>query len=307
MAAWRTIVCAAALVVLVGCSTEPATDSADSTDSGTIEAGTIDVVAAFYPLEFVSERVGGDAVSVANLTPVGAEPHELELSARDAGHLQDADLVVYLSGFAPALDDAIHDVGAHAFDVADAADLDRNVDGEGGDGSIDPHFWLDPMRLAAVGDAVAAEFGMLSPDRAEEFASNAAELRDDLDQLDDEFRVGLGSCASTSLVTSHEAFGYLAARYGLTQVGIVGLSPDTEPSPATLAGVADFVEANDVTTIYYETLVDPSIADTVAAETGADTAVLDPLEGLSDPSSGADYLTVMRANLATLRHGQQCA
>ncbi len=298
------------MVLPCACSSEPSTVAADPD-----EPERIDVVAAFYPLQFVAERVGGDAVSVTNLTPAGAEPHELELSARDAGHLQDADVVVYLDGFAPALDDAIHDVGANGFDVSDAAELDReggslHDDGRGGDGdettSVDPHFWLDPLRLAAVGDAVAVELGTLDPDSADRFTAKAAALRTELEQLDGEFGAGLDECASRDLVTSHEAFGYLAERYGLTQVGISGLSPDTEPSPATLADVADFVGAHDVATIYFETLVDPSIAETVASETGAGTAVLDPLEGLNDPSAGGDYFTVMRTDLATLRVGQGC-
>jgi zinc transport system substrate-binding protein len=310
VAAWRSILLATAVVLPCACSSEPSTVAADPD-----EPDRIDVVAAFYPLQFVTERVGGEAVSVTNLTPAGAEPHELELSARDAGHLQDAGLVVYLDGFAPALDDAIHDVGANAFDVSVAAELDREAgslhdDGRGVDGDetsdVDPHFWLDPRRLAAVGDAVALELGSLDPDSSAQFTANAAALRTELEQLDGEFRTGLDVCASRDLVTSHEAFGYLADRYGMTQVGISGLSPDTEPSPATLADVADFVAENAVATIYFETLVDPSIAETVASETGADTAVLDPLEGLSDPAVGDDYFTVMRTNLATLRDGQGC-
>ena len=309
MAAWRLILGATAMLLPSACSSEPSTVAADP-----VAPERIDVVAAFYPLQFVAEQVGGDTVAVTNLTPAGAEPHELELSARDAGRLQDADVVVYLDGFAPALDDAIRDVDAEGFDVTDAADLDRATmhsvdDDEGrdrGETGIDPHFWLDPLRLAAVGDAVAAELGSIDPGRAQEFTANAAALRTGLEQLDGEFRAGLGTCASTDLVTSHEAFGYLADRYGLAQVGIAGLSPDSEPSPATLADVADFVDAHDVTTIYYESLVDPSIAETVASETGAETVALDPLEGLSDESAGSDYFAVMRSNLATLRTGQVC-
>jgi len=303
------ILCATAVLLFPSaCSSEPSTVAADPD-----EPDRIDIVAAFYPLQFVTERVGGDAVSVTNLTPAGAEPHELELSARDAGRLQDADAVVYLDGFAPGLDDAIHDVGATAFDVTASADLEmatnslHDDDGrERREAGIDPHFWLDPLRLAAVADAVAAELGTIEPERAAEFTANAAALRTGLEQLDGEFRTGLGTCASTELVTSHEAFGYLADAYGMTQVGIAGLSPDSEPSPATLADVAEFVDAHDVTTIYYEALVDPSIAETLAAETGAGTAVLDPLEGLSDESAGDDYFAVMRSNLATLRTGQGC-
>ncbi len=292
---------------------------ASDADGGTAAANTgeaaaeLDVVASFYPLQFVAERVGGTLVEVSNLTPAGAEPHDLELSARDAAALQDADLVVQLSGFMPAIDDAIDTVDATAIDVAPVAGLEQSADDTddgdtgAGDTGADPHFWLDPTRLADVGDALAERFGELAPDEADTFAANAAALRSDLETLDAEFRTGLASCASTDLVTSHEAFGYLAARYGLAQVGITGLSPDEEPSPARLAEVTDFVDANRVRTIYFETLVDPAIAETIATETGATTAVLDPLEGLAEDANAADYLSVMRTNLDTLRTGQECA
>nr|MBA3800124.1 zinc ABC transporter substrate-binding protein [Geodermatophilaceae bacterium] len=164
----------------------------------------------------------------------------------------------------------------------------------------------DPIRLADVADALAQRLGELDTDNADTFSDNAAELRTSLEELDVEFTDGLASCANTDLVTSHNAFGYLAEAYGFTQVGITGLTPEEEPSAADLAEVADFVEENDVRTIYYETLVSPAIADAVAAETGAQTALLDPLEGLTDESEGSDYLEVMRSNLENVRAGQPC-
>jgi zinc transport system substrate-binding protein len=310
--AWALV--GAASLIATGCGSDDGSTSSPTGDS----AAAIDVVASFYPLQFVAEQVGGSLVRVSNLTPAGAEPHDLELTARDTVSLQEAGLVLYLDGFMPALDDGIDSTGASAFDVAAAARLDlagrdddhADEDDEDEDHAeeiVDPHFWLDPTRLADVADAVAVRFGELTPDDAEVFAANAAALRTRLETLDGDFRAGLAECASGDLVTSHEAFGYLAARYGLTQIGISALSPDEEPSPARLAEVTDFVQANDVRTIYFETLVDPSIAETIAAETGATTAVLDPLEGLTDESAGDDYLSVMEANLATLRSGQSCA
>lgn len=277
--------------------------------------GSIDVVASFYPLQYVVERVGGSHVSVANLTPSGAEPHEVELTARDTAELADADLVVYLSGFAPSVDEGVADVAEqHAFDVAKAADLSLTYTPiEEGEQSAndantrDPHFWLDPTRLSAVAGAVADRLGAIDPADASEFTANAAALTADLNHLDGEYRAGLATCTSQVIVTSHNAFGYLAERYGMSQLGITGLTPEDEPSPGDLAAVSDFVESHHVTTIYYETLVSPAIAETVASETGAKTEVLDPIEGLSDTSQGADYLAIMRANLANLRTGQGCA
>jgi len=284
-------------------------------DSGAGTGTRLQVVASFYPLQFVVEQVGGTHVAVTNLTPVGGEPHDLELTPRDTATLQDADLVVYLAGFTPAVDEAVASVaGAGAFDVAAAARLDlegaheehEEEEGHEAEEAIDPHFWLDPTRLADVAEAVAAQLGELDPNHADEFTANAASLRNELTDLDGEFETALASCANRNLVTSHTAFGYLAQRYDLTQLGISGLSTEDEPSPARMSEIIEFVQANGVSTIYFETLVDPAIAETIASETGAVTAVLDPLEGLGDQSAGSDYFDVMRANLVNLRAGQDC-
>src|SRR5215210_3620282 len=254
------------------------------------------VVTSFYPLQFVTERIASDAVAVRNLTKPGAEPHDLELTPHDVAELADADLVVYLSGFQPAVDTAVAEQASTSYDVAGAAKLHAN----------DPHFWLDPIRLADVAGALADRLAKLSPAHGDDFRRNARILRNDLVALDTDFSAGLANCASTDLVTSHAAFGYLAERYGLTQRGITGLHPEDEPSPGALAGIADFVRARHVQTIYSEPLVSPAVAKTLARETGARAAVLDPIEGLDDASAGADYIAVMRANLATLREGQPC-
>ena len=259
--------------------------------------GGTQVLTSFYPLEFVTERVGGDRVEVTSLTPPGAEPHDLELTPRDVATISEAELVVVLTGFQPAVDDAVDQQAADALDVTAAADLEPG----------DPHFWLDPTRLADVADAVADRLADADPDGAEAFRANADDLRADLEGLDDEMAAGLRTCERTDLVTSHDAFGYLARRYGLDEIGIAGLSPEAEPQPGTLAEVADHVDEHGVTTIFTETLVSPEIAEAVAAETGATTAVLDPIEGITDESSGDGYLEVMRSNLEALRKGLGCS
>jgi len=233
---------------------------------------------------------------VHNLTKPGAEPHDLELTPRDVAELADADLVVYLSGFQPAVDTAVAEQARTSYDVAGAADL----------AAKDPHFWLDPVRLAHVAKTLTNRLEQLSPADAPDFRVNASSLLADLMALDADYATGLAHCASTDLVTSHAAFGYLARRYALTQRGITGLHPEDEPSPGALAEIADFVQANHVRTVYSETLVSPAVAQTLAGEAGVEVATLDPVEGLDDASAGADYLAVMRANLATLREGQVC-
>jgi zinc transport system substrate-binding protein len=264
--------------------------------------GDLQVMAGFYPLQWVGERVGGDRVSVTSLTPPGAEAHDVELAPRDVGAVADADLLVHLEGFQPAVDQAAAEAGDAAWDAGAAADL---IPGDGG--APDPHFWLDPLRLADVGDALAERLAEEDPDGAAAYEENAAALRADLEALDAELQDTLADCRVDVLVTAHEAFGYLGDRYGLEVVGISGISPATEPEAAALAEIAGLVEDRGVTTVYTETLVDPAVAETVAAEAGVETAVLDPLEGLTDESAGEDYLAVMRANATTLQQGQSCS
>jgi zinc transport system substrate-binding protein len=302
---------AATALLLTGCS---------GTDSGG-EGDGLTAVAGFYPLEWVAERVGGELISVSSLTPPGAEAHDLELAPQDVAAVSEADLVVFLEGFQPAVDEATaSEADERAWNAGEAADLSLSApedEHEGEEGheeeghddepAADPHFWLDPTRLAAVGDALAERLAEMDPDNADTFEENAAALRADLEALDQEIEAGLADCAVRTLVTAHDAFGYLADRYGLEVHGISGLSPSQEPEAAQLAEIAELVADEGITTVYTETLVDPAVAETVAEEAGVRTAVLDPVEGLTDESAGSDYLAVMQANLEILREGQDCA
>lgn len=288
-----------AALVLTGCrGGDPLAGASASGGSGGPR-----VVAAFYPLQYAAERIGGSLVSVTNLTPAGAEPHDLEMSPQQVADVAAADVVLYVPGFQPALDEAISQQAAdRAVDVTTGITLRS---GPGGTGT-DPHVWLDPENMAVIGNDVAARLSQVDPAHADTYMANLAAFQQDMSALAADYASGLKTCRTRTLVTSHEAFGYLAARYGLDQVAITGLAPDAEPSPARLRDIADLVKAKDVTTIYYETLVDPKVAEALASDTGTKAAVLDPLEGLTAGATG-DYLSVMRQNLATLEQGQGCS
>jgi zinc transport system substrate-binding protein len=300
----------AAALLLPGCT------SADGGDDGRMP-----VTAAFYPLQFAAERVGGDHVRVTSLTKPGVEPHDLELTPKAVGSMARAKAVVYLAGFQPAVDQAVRSQAPDAaVDVTSAARLTLPAGGEHAGESAqehadhddhgsaaDPHFWLDPTRLADVATALGEDFARRDPANAADYRANAAALVGDLDALDAELRTGLAQCRTRELVTGHAAFGYLADRYDLHQEGVAGVSPDIEPDAATLRDLSAHVREAGVRTVYSESLVSPALAETVARESGARVAVLDPLEGITDASRGRDYLEVMRANLATLRAGQECS
>jgi zinc transport system substrate-binding protein len=293
-----TALAAAALVALLsGCGS----------DAGTANRT---VVAAFYPLAWAAEEVAGDDVEVVNLTPPGSEPHDIELRARDVERVRDADVVLYFGqGFMPALEEAVegHD---NAIDLLAGQELRAGGDehghskepagGDGEEPERDPHVWLDPTRLAAIAETIADELGVSG-------AATALDAR--LEELDAGFRTGLANCERREIVTSHAAFGYLADAYGLRQIALTGLSPEAEPSPRALEELVEEVKEEGATTVFFETLVSPRLARTVAREAGAETAALDPLEGLGgeELEAGADYVSVMRANLATLRDALGCA
>lgn len=327
---WSSLVLAALGLLAVsagiaGCSAPTAAGSAISRAAGNPPApGTATggaIVVGVYPLEYAAARVFGDgagAPTVVNLAAPGVEPHDLELTASQIAGLRSARLVVHLPGLSPAIDRAVASLdGVAVLDVSAAARLrvvnpggvDHDAASQDGEHSSDPHFWLDPTRLADAADAIAEALAGQDSGSAAGYRAGAAAVRADLTALDGQYTAGLSRCANRDLVASHAAFGYLAERYGLHQVSLAGLSPDAEVPARTLARLADYVTQHGIRTIYYERLVSPDLARTLANTTGARTAVLDPLESRpAAPADGtrADYLTVMRANLAALKEGQPC-
>ncbi|WP_225836892.1 metal ABC transporter substrate-binding protein [Streptomyces sp. NK08204] len=301
------------LGALSGCSLESA--AAGNT-------GKFDVVASFYPMAFLAERIGGSHVHVTTFTSPDQEPHDLELSPRQIGRLEDSDAVLYLKNLQPAVDDAVaqspvrtkidaaslttleqhgNEVGGHAA----AHDTDQHEEpGENSgqdSGAKDPHLWLDPVRYAQVAEGVGKAFAKADPKHAADYRKNTAALVKQLNDLDTRFRDGLAHTKTKVFITTHAAFGYLAERYGLTEEAISGLDPESEPSAARVKDLEKLARADGVTTVFYETLVSDKTAKTVAGDADLHTDVLDPIEGITDKSRGTDYFSVQEANLKALQ------
>ena len=278
-----------------------------SADSGPPK---VRVVASFYPLAFVAGQVGGSLVEVSNLTSPGVEPHDLELKPKQVGDVQDADLVVYQKQFQAAVDDAVDQAGRSSRNTLDLTSVltlkSVQTGAEEGQDDEDPHTWLDPANMVAVTEAMEKKLAAIDPDHATTYAANAQKLVAELTSLDADFAEGLKSCRTRTIVTSHAAFQYLAARYDLTQVPIAGIDPASEPSPSQLADITKLVRSQQITTIFTEELVSPAIARTIAQETGTTVATLDPIEGLSDDTRGETYVTLMRDNLTALQKANSC-
>jgi zinc transport system substrate-binding protein len=263
--------------------------------SATDDDGRPTVVTSFYPLQFLVEEIAGDEVRVVNLTAPGVEPHDLDPQIKQIREISDADLVVYEKGLAPAVDKAVsQSAGKHALDVGKDVDLTDD----------NPHFWLDPLRMEKAAVVLEKRLAKIDPAHADEFGANLSTLRHALRDLDQEYTSGLADCARSTVVSSHDAFGY-QKRYGLEYAPITGLSPDADPSPARLGELRDHNKADGNTTVFSETIASPKMADTLADELGITTAVLDPIEGVAKGSHD-DYLSLMKANLAALEKANGC-
>ncbi|MCM9079452.1 MULTISPECIES: metal ABC transporter substrate-binding protein [Streptomyces] len=284
--------------------------------------GKVGVTASFYPLQFLAEQIGKDHVKVDVLTRPGVEPHDLEITPRQTGQLGEADVVLYLKSLQPAVDKAVAQSGVK--NIVDAATLteleahgssghdhgaeEAHAEGEGhdhdhghGEGARDPHVWLDPVKYAEIAKGVGASLEKADPDHAADYRKNTDELVGKLTALDTEFKDGLKNTTSRTFITTHSAFGYLAERYGLDQEGISGVDPESEPSPARMKDLQAVARKDNVTTVFFEALASDKTAKTLATDTGLRTDVLDPLEGITDKSQGADYFEVMRSNLKNLQ------
>jgi zinc transport system substrate-binding protein len=301
---------AVAGAVVLGLTALSACSTSDAADRG--PGDKLNVVASFYPMQFLAEEIGGTHVSVSTLTKPGVEPHDLELSPRQIGGLGDADYILYLKGIQPAVDDAIKlSESTHSVDAAKLTTLEdhgteaggdeHGHEHEGGGAGADPHVWLDPVKYAEVAKGVGASLEKTDPGHAADYRKNTNSLVKRLDALNTAYETGLRNTATKTFITTHSAFGYLAERYGLVQEGIAGIDPEAEPSPARIQEIHTIAEKSKATTVFFETLASDKTAKTVAADTGLRTDVLDPLEGITDKSKGDNYFEVMRSNLAALQ------
>ena len=281
-----------------------------SEQSKTVQTGRLQVVASFYPLYFFSSQIGGDKVEVTNIVPAGAEPHDYEPTAEDMAKMESSKLIVLNGGGLEAWSDDIKkNIDSKSTTIITAGEgLTTQEVTEDGQAGTDPHVWLDPPLAEKMVDSIAQGFEQVDPANKSYYQNNADVLKAKLNDLDIAYRQGLSTCKEKNIITSHAAFGYISTTYGLSQVPIAGLSPDAEPSPRQLADIVKFAKDNNVKYIFFESLVSPKLAQTIATEIGAQSLVLDPIEGLGDQelSQGKNYFTIMQDNLINLQTALQC-
>lgn len=301
--------------MLSGCTRAAAPNPAAKADAMESKK-MLKVMASFYPMYDFAAKIGGDKAEVITLVPSGTEPHDWEPAAADIRNLEEADLFIYSgAGMEHWVDDvlasldnkdlisveaskgvALRDGHSHSHEEEEGAGEPEE------EGQYDPHVWLSPLNAEKEMENIKNAYIKADPDNRDYYEANYELYASRFADLNQIFKDTLSSLPNKDIVVSHEAFGYLCDAYGLNQVGIEGLSPDSEPSPARMAEIIDFVRANHVRVIFFEELVSPKVAETIAKETGSSVQVLNPLEGLSDEEleSGADYFSVMEENLKQL-------
>jgi zinc transport system substrate-binding protein len=319
----RHLLAALALAALLGgCNQSPADKIQSNTASGPAPKPKPTIVASFYPLYEFSRHVAGDRAEVSSLVPPGVEPHDWEPAPQDVARLQKAQVFVYNgAGFEPWADKLLGTLSGKGPMVAVAtqgiellpADLPGHAQ-DHGQGRTDhaarrdPHAWLDPVLAQQQVNTIAAVMAQADPENAAQYRANAKAFGDRLAALHERFQQGLADCARREIVVAHASFSYPARRYRLTQMPVMGLSPESEPSPAQLAQIVRFARRYKVRYIFFETLVSPKLAETLAGEVGAQTLVLNPLEGLTkdEEAAGKGYIAIMEDNLNNLRTALEC-
>jgi zinc transport system substrate-binding protein len=270
---------------------------------------TLEVTTSFYPLYFLASQIGRDKATVYNITPAGSEPHDYEPTTQDIVRIEKGDILILNGGVETWGNKMRDNLKGTDVTIVTAGDglFTQNLTEDGQTG-IDPHIWLDPMRAKAEAAKITQAFVAKDPGNRAYYQTNEKILDGKLATLDRAYQIGLASCQSKNIVTAHAAFGYLAARYGLHQEAIAGLSPDAEPSAKQLVAITTYAKIHNVHYIFFESLASPKLSQTLASEIGAKTLVLDPLEGIPEDEmrQGKNYFTIMQDNLLNLQTALQC-
>jgi zinc transport system substrate-binding protein len=290
-----------------------------SNQNGLTPKSGITVATSFYPLAEFSKQIGGGQVEVINVVPPGIEPHDFEPTPQDIAKVYSAKLFIFNgSGFDPwaeKIAPELENRGITVVHMTEHFDLLEGTDGHKGEEeeeheeeNLDPHIWLDPVLAKREVEIIRDALMSIDPENSNMYGNNAEQYLEALAELDEKYKTGLASCAIRDVVTSHAAFGYLAKRYDINVIPIAGISPGEEPSPKKIAEIADLAREKNIKYIFFETLVSPKLAQTLANEIGAQTLVFNPLEGLTDEeiSAGKNYVSIMEENLTNLRAALLC-
>ena len=287
-------------LLLMGCRSQPVVTNA-----------RLSVAASFYPLAYLAEKIGGDLVDVMQITPGGVEPHDYEPTPLKLAHIYDAKVFIMNGGGIDAWAEQVRQdlVSKGKITVKMTEHFQSLITSNQDERGVDPHLWIDPVNMEREAEVVLEAFIEADPAHAITYRANGVQLKKNLTALGQRYRSGLQHCTLKEVIVSHDAFRHLAKEYGFSTMAISGLSPEEEPSPKRVAELAMLAKQKHIDVIFFESLVSPKLADTLAQEVGAQSLVLNPIEGLTPKEEMAqeDYITIMDENLRTLRTAMHCS
>ncbi len=282
---------AVVMMIITGCSKT----------ENTANSGKPQIYTSFYAIyDFVS-AIGGDKIEVHNMVPSGTEPHDWEPSTKDMADLYDADILFY-NGM--GMESWIDKVTAAVGDNVEYVMLSDVIADKS---SSDPHIWLDPENALKMAEKIKNTLCEKDAVYKDYYEKNYYNLADEIKAVDSEYKEALTGIKNNKIVVAHEAYGWLCKAYGLEQIAIEGISAESEPSPSKMKELVNILLENNIKYVFYEELVSPKVAKSLADEAGAELLELNPFEGLSDEEikEGKTYTVVMRDNLKNLKTALQ--
>ncbi|WP_138204976.1 metal ABC transporter substrate-binding protein [Haloimpatiens lingqiaonensis] len=299
-----SLIIIACLALLAGCSNKP------KEKQGKRDENKISVYTSFYAMYDLTKKIGGDKVNITNIVPAGIEPHDWEPKPSNIAELEEADVIVYNgAGMEGWIDKVLKTLKNKDLIAVETSKEIKLLDNAHGDEHLkhDPHVWLNPMNAKKQMEAIKDALVKADPSNKSYYEKNYEDNARKMDQLDKKYKEAVGKFTQKNMVVSHEAFGYLCDAYGLKQVGIEGLNAESEPSPARMAEIVNYVKENNVKYIFSEELLSPKVAEAISKETGTKIAILNPLEGIKDEdmNAGKEYFSIMNDNLEILKKALQ--
>lgn len=286
-------------ITIVGCN-----------EGGSIENNSIDgntdlkIYTTFYPMYFIADEIAKEKASIVQLIPSGVEPHDWEPTLKTMAELKSSDIFIYngagMEKWVDKITKSLRESNVKIVEASLGIDLIKGNSNYNDD--YDPHTWVSPVNLMAQAKNVLDALIEVDEENSEYYEANYKSLINRLEKLHKDISDASKDFRIRIIVTSHEAFGYFAKEYGITQIPIRGISPEQEPSPAKLAEIVKLCKENDIKYVFVEKFVNPKFSNVIAGEIDGDVLTLNAVHGLSEKEilQGQDYTTLMYENLRNL-------
>lgn len=276
-------------IFILNCNKNKNSDKNNDKDT----SDKLQIYTSIYPIYDFTKKIGGEKISVYNMTKAGAEPHDFEITSKDMANLSKVDLFIYNGGGMEHWVDTIKEALKDIKYINTSSNINEN--------NLDPHFWLSPINAKIQMENIKNGLIEIDSENKNYYESNYNLYANRLTELDEKIKTSLSDIKNRNLVLTHPAFGHFCKEYSLNQIAIAR----DEADPKAMAEIITFIKSNNVRAIFYEEFSSSKLVDSIAKETGIKILTLNPIESLSEENidSGEDYFSIMEKNLISLSDG----